>query len=318
MFDAIGGYFELELLACKGQYHDKAERLNTARNCLEYIVLARSPKRFYVPYYTCDVLMDVLNRHSLDIIHYHIDEAFEPERQYELKDGDLFLYINYFGLMAKTASALASIYNTKLVVDNSQAFYCAPIVGVDTFYSARKFFGVADGAYLYTSNKIDIELEQDVSYLRMAHLLKRIDVSAEAGYMDYSENEDLLRGERLKRMSKLTERILGSVNYERAREKRGVNFSFLESQLSGGNGFHFAKADDDVPMVYPYLCSRKPDRDKLLHARIYTSQYWQSVVQQREASDFERNIVENTIFCPIDQRYDESTLRIIASEVRSL
>ena len=262
--------------------------------------------------------MDVLSRHSLEIIHYHIDEAFEPVRQYELKDGDLFLYINYFGLKAKTAAALASAYKTKLVVDNSQAFYCAPIVGVDTFYSARKFFGVADGAYLYTSKKLDMELEQDVSYLRMAHLLKRIDVSAEAGYMDFSENEDLLKGERLKRMSKLTERILGSVNYECAREKRTENFSFLDSQLSGSNGFHLARADDDVPMVYPYLCSRKPDREKLSQARIYTCQYWRSVVEMSGASDLEKNIVENTIFCPIDQRYDESQLHNVASEVRNL
>jgi hypothetical protein len=318
MFEAIGGYFELELPAWRGQYHEKAERLNTARNCLEYILLARSPKRIYVPYYTCDVVMDVLNRHSLEVIHYHIDEAFEPERQYELKDGDLFLYINYFGLKAKTAAALASVYRTKLVVDNSQAFYCAPILGVDTFYSARKFFGVADGAYLYTSKKINMELEQDVSYSRMVHLLKRIDVSPEAGYKEFCENEDLLKGEKLKRMSRLTEQILGSVNYERARQKRDANFSFLDSQLSGSNGFHFARADDDVPMVYPYLCSGKPDREKLLQARIYTSKYWRSVVEERGASDLEKKIVENTIFCPIDQRYDESQLRNVASEVRSL
>jgi hypothetical protein len=318
MLDAIGGYFELEVLASGRHYHERAERLNTARNCLEYIVLARSPKRIYVPYYTCDVVMDVLNRHSLEIVRYHIDEVFEPERQYELKDGDLFLYINYFGLKAKAVAALASAYKAKLVVDNSQAFFCPPIAGVDTFYSARKFFGVADGAYLYTNKKLDMRLEQDVSYLRMAHLLKRIDVSAESGYKDFSENEDLLKGERLKRMSKLTERILGSINYERAREKRTENFSFLDSQLSGSNGFHLARADDDVPMVYPYLCSAKPDREKLLQARIYTSQYWRSVVEMRGVSDFEKKIVENTIFCPIDQRYDESHLRNVASEVRGL
>jgi hypothetical protein len=262
--------------------------------------------------------MDVLNRHSLEIIHYHIDEAFEPERQYELRDGDLFLYINYFGLKSKTVAALAVAYKTKLVVDNSQAFYCAPIVGVDTFYSVRKFFGVADGAYLYTSKKIDMELEQDVSYLRMAHLLKRIDVSAEAGYKDFSENEDLLKGEKLKRMSKLTERILGSIDYECVREKRIANFTFMDSLLSGSNGFNFARADDDVPMVYPYLCGEKPDRKKLSQVRIYLPQYWASVIEKRGASDLEKNIVENTIFCPIDQRYDESQLRNVASEVRSL
>jgi hypothetical protein len=149
-------------------------------------------------------------------------------------------------------------------------------------------------------------------------LLKRIDVSAEAGYKDFSENEDLLKGEKLKRMSKLTERILGSIDYECVREKRIANFTFMDSLLSGSNGFNFARADDDVPMVYPYLCGEKPDRKKLSQVRIYLPQYWASVIEKRGASDLEKNIVENTIFCPIDQRYDESQLRNVASEVRSL
>lgn len=43
--DAIGGYFELELR--KGEhYHKDALRLNTARNCFEYILLARKYKKY--------------------------------------------------------------------------------------------------------------------------------------------------------------------------------------------------------------------------------------------------------------------------------
>lgn len=40
MDKAIGGYFELELR--KGEhYHKNALRLNTARNCFEYVLLVR-------------------------------------------------------------------------------------------------------------------------------------------------------------------------------------------------------------------------------------------------------------------------------------
>jgi hypothetical protein len=317
MLNATGGYFELELGANRTEYHKDAECLNTGRNCLEYIVCAKSPKRIFVPYYTCDVILDVLRRHPIQIVHYHIDKNFEPEMQYELKDGDMFMYINYFGMMTKVVAGLAWTYNNRLIVDNSQAFYSRPIKSVDTFYSARKFFGVADGAYLYTSNKLDIELEDSVSYSRMMHLLKRIDISAEAGYEDFCANEALLKSEKLKRMSKLTERILQSIDYERIKEKRIENFTFIDSLLSESNGFHFVRAEDEVPMVYPYLCSEKPDRKKLAQIRLYTPQYWSSLLESDATNDFERNVAENTVFCPIDQRYDEPQLLYVASQVRN-
>ena len=45
----IGGYFELQLR--KGEhYHKGALQLNTARNCLEYILRAKKYKKIYIPY----------------------------------------------------------------------------------------------------------------------------------------------------------------------------------------------------------------------------------------------------------------------------
>ena len=47
--DAIGGYFSLELPQ-REEYHKHAIRLNTGRNCLEYILRAREYKKAYLPY----------------------------------------------------------------------------------------------------------------------------------------------------------------------------------------------------------------------------------------------------------------------------
>ena len=59
--EAIGGYFELEL--SKGEhYHKGALRLNTARNCLEYIMLARKYAKIYIPYYTCEVMLQPFHK----------------------------------------------------------------------------------------------------------------------------------------------------------------------------------------------------------------------------------------------------------------
>ena len=150
----------------------------------------------------------------------------------------------------------------------------------------------------------------------MMHLLKRIDVSAEAGYKNFAESEDHLKHEGLKRMSKLTEHILRTIDYRRVSEKRIANYTLLDSLLAQGNEFHFHRTEDEVPMVYPYLCSEIPDRRKLSQMRIYTPQYWKTVIESDTTSNFERDVAERTLFCPIDQRYDEAQIRYIASEVR--
>ena len=40
-------------------------------------------------------------------------------------------------------------------------FYAKPIHGNDTFYTCRKFFGVPDGAYLYTDKLLDEEFSKN-------------------------------------------------------------------------------------------------------------------------------------------------------------
>ena len=57
----IGGYFELELHK-GGHYHPDALYLNTGRNCFEYILRAKGYKKVYIPYYTCEVMLEPLRK----------------------------------------------------------------------------------------------------------------------------------------------------------------------------------------------------------------------------------------------------------------
>ncbi len=59
--EAIGGYFSLEL-PLQEKYHKNAFQLNTGRNCLEYILLVRGYKKVYLPFYTCEAVMEPINK----------------------------------------------------------------------------------------------------------------------------------------------------------------------------------------------------------------------------------------------------------------
>lgn len=298
MTEAIGGYFELELRQGE-HYHKDALRLNTARNCFEYILRARKYTKVYIPYYTCEVMLEPLNKCNVAYDFYHINEQLEPVEVFHLEPSEAFLYTNYYGLKQQCVAQLATQYGKQLIVDNAQAFFADPIQGIDTFYSARKFFGVADGAYLYTDAHLDIELEQDQSYARMAHLLKRADIDAEAGYADFRKNDDALCGEPIKKMSRLTEKILCSIDYDKVHSIRRHNYQLFETKLGSSNKIHFILEEGSVPMIYPYwtnVCIR----ENLINKRIYTATYWQNVLDWTNVGDIEHILTQMLIPLPIN------------------
>lgn len=309
---SIGGYFELELPQGK-EYHSQAIALNTGRNALEYILRVRGYKRVYLPYYSCEVLLEPFEKLGVEFSFYHINESLEPEHPVALKDSEAILYINYFGFKQDFVSSLATTYGKQLIVDNTQAYYAKPIEGIDTFYSCRKFFGVPDGAYLYCDARLDEELEQDHSWERMTHLLKRIDVSAEAAYADFREQSVKLKNNPIRKMSSLTHRIMASIDYREVAQRRRDNYRMLDEALKDKNRISLPLADDAVPMVYPFLTDDDNLRQRLIDNKVFVAQYWPNVLDWCDNSSNDYKLTNHLLPMPIDQRYGEQDMdRIIA------
>lgn len=313
--DAIGGYFSLEL-PFREEYHKDAIRLNTGRNCLEYILRAHDYKKVYVPYYTCEAVMEPINKLGIPYEFYHIDIHFEIRDRFTLKPDEALLYTNYFGLKQHYVEQLAEKMGTRLIVDNTQAFYAKPIQGIDTFYTCRKFFGVADGAYLYTEKLLDEEIEQDESYDRMAHLLKRIDLSAEQGFADFRRIDDGLDNQPIRRMSKLTQRIMQSIDYEAAAKKRRENYLMLHEVLGKENNLALLLDEDAVPMVYPFLAPIKGLREKLIENKVFVARYWPNVLEWTAKDNIEYLFAYQMQPLPIDQRYYEDNMKKIIKLIK--
>ena len=308
--EAIGGYFSLEL-PLREEYHKDAIRLNTGRNCLEYILRARRYKKVYVPYYTCEAVMEPINKLGIPYEFYHIDIHFEIRDRIMLKADEALLYTNYFGLKQRYVEQLAEKTGTRLIVDNTQAFYAKPIHCIDTFYTCRKFFGVADGAYLYTNKLLNEEFMLDESWSRMAHLLKRIDLSAEDGFADFRKVDDGLDNQPIRKMSKLTQRIMQSIDYEAAAKKRRENYLYLHEVLGNINNLEIHLEEDAIPMVYPLLAPIKGIREKLIEKKVFVASYWPKVLDWTTTNDLEYLLTYQMQPLPIDQRYGEEDLERI-------
>ena len=305
--NSIGGYFELELN--KGiEYHSDAIKLNSGRNALQYIIMAGEYERIYMPLYTCDVLLHAVKKTGVDIEFYSINKALEPIFDFSnLSLKDAFLYTNYFGLKDDYIEELRPKCNN-LIIDNAQSFYSKPIPLTDTFYSPRKFFGVPDGGYLYTATKLKQQLVKDISFGRFEHLLKRIDLSAEDGYSTFRSNDKSLNNQPILEMSNLTQAILSSIDYTKIARTRRENFLYVNERLQDSNQLKLDLNESQIPLVYPYLPSAVGIRNKLIDNKIYTAQYWPTVLEWADKSSLEFMFASQIIPLPIDQRYTTTDL----------
>lgn len=303
----IGGYFELELPRFP-ELHANAIALNSGRFCLEYILRCKKYSKVYVPYFTCDSVVEPLEKLGIRYGFYHIDKDYKITDEIKLAEGEALLYTNYWGLQDDYCLKLASKYNHQLILDYTQAFYSKPIGGIDTFYSCRKFFGVPDGGYLYTDVKADFEIKQDESYTRIDSLVKRIDLSPEAGYNDFHEVSAGFHNLQMRRMSKLTKRMMQGIDYVQVAQRRLDNYNYLR-KLLGGRGLCYG----EVPMVYPYMTNQGQElRQKLITNKVFVAKYWSNVDEWAGLDATETWMANHILPLPIDQRYDEEDMdRII-------
>ncbi len=311
----IGGYFELELNKDKG-FHPGAIRLNSGKNCLVYILKVNEYKKLYIPYYTCEVVLQQCVSLGIDYEFYCIDQNLDPEFKKEVKSNEALLYTNYFGIKDATVLELSKKFNN-LIIDNAQSFFSRQIKGVDSFYSARKFFGVPDGAYLYSNKVLSEELTRDKSFARFSHLLKRIDLGAEAGYPDFKSNEDYLSKQPIRTMSEITQALLCNINYEEVIRRRKRNFMYLHNHLGKSNMLRIPDDSGFIPMVYPFLSDQHGLRDHLISNRIFVARYWSHLLESSDRDTIEYFLASEMLPLPVDQRYDLNDMRTIISTVLS-
>lgn len=312
---SIGGYFGLELQPHPNYLHHSLIHLNSARNCFEYILIARKYKKIYIPYYTCDVILEPLHKLNIKYDFYDVDNNLEPLFDYDIiKQDEGFLLNDYFGIKTSFVKKVSSKIRN-LIIDNAQALFATPIESIDTFYSPRKFIGASDGGFLSTNLYLNATFEKDQSYKRFSHLLQRIDLSAEDGYNDYQENEKLMKNQPIKIMSNLTREILAGTDYELIKQQREKNFNFLHKALREKNILSIEIDSDSVPLVYPYRTSNNDLRNKLINENIYCVQYWPNVLESVRKDKNSYFLAEEIIGLPLDQRYTNKEMECILNVI---
>lgn len=318
MMKAIGGYFELADYEEGGLFpHQDGILLNTGRNALEYILRSIGEvKHLYLPYYTCEVVLEPIKKLHIPYTYYHINQQFEIVDDIQPKEGEYIIANNYFGIKDTYIHLLAERYGDHLIVDCAQAFFAKPIPGTKAFYSARKYVGVADGGVAYLGNLPDDRVkvnETERSNEHDSHLLKRKQFGAEVGFADFQANEKKLDNQPIRRMSDTTKQILYRINYDKVVARRSENFQYLHEALAEKNQLQLPAFDTFAcPMVYPYMVkSDRNIRKLLIDNKVFVARYWPNV-ERVKGFALENDMANNVIPIPCDQRYNrDDMIRIV-------
>lgn len=250
-------------------------KLNTARNCLRYVIRAFNIKEIYIPYYICPVLRVAINKENCKLRFYHISQDFRPVDNFP--EDAFILYPNYFGVCSHIVDELNLKYKN-LIVDNAHSFYSEP-KGIASFSSVRKFFPkLRDGAFLYTKQKLDKNFERDNFFYEVKTL----------SYEEICKNEERLDKEEIKIINPISDKSLILDD----RKKRIEEIEYFKAKLDKINNIEVEIKAKDFPFCYPFLAKDEKIAQEIVSTlEVEPYRYWNNMPDSYEEKIFYTNLV---------------------------
>ena len=311
----IGGYFQLEEMPGE-EYYPDLYRVNLGRTALLWLLKSRRCRKILLPYFLCESVVHTCQENQIETEFYHLNEKLEvlyPKEQ--LPEGEYLYLVNYYGQLSDSRiSEYKKIYGN-IIVDHTHAFFQKPLKGIDTLYSCRKFWGVSDGAYLSTDAVLPMDKPVDHSNKRMGHILARYEENAGVYYQEMLQNAARYEGMEISRMSRLTENLLGAIDYETGRRKREENYRILSEALP--SEFIFTRVTPEGPFVYPYYHKEGLKlRRWLAEHKIFVPTYWKNILEDCTESSLEYQWAADVLPLPCDQRYGKEEMQYMAERIK--
>ena len=304
----IGGYIEFERYSGK-MLHEGAVALNYARNALLYLCMAKGIKKIAIPKFLCDSVGGVCRKNGIECRYYSITNEFTP-KNITIESDEWIYIVNYYGQLSNERIKEFKKKYDRIIVDNVQAYFQKPVDGVDTIYTCRKFFGVPDGAFLYTDRLLDDELPLDESFKKIHYLLGRFERKASEFYSEYTAHEKSAENEPIKHMSKLTENLLRGIDYEAVKKRRTDNFRLLHNEFESINRLKLTVPEG--AFMYPLYVDNGAELRKRLQAeKIYIPTLWLDVFDVCKEDEPEYDMAKNILPLPVDQRYGANEMKYI-------
>lgn len=310
----IGGFFELEqhLPLTKSCFHSNAIGLTSGRACLNLILDQMRPRKIYLPFYSCDTILIPIKQQKIAYEFYAIGTDLLPHHLPNIEKDEAVIWINYFGLLPYPHSL-----NEQWIIDNTQAFFEKSYQDCWSFNSARKFFGVPDGAYCYAPISIEKTFPRNQA-ISTQHLTLRLTGDQEAAYQAYLNAENQIKSTPLF-MSEQSDTILNKIDYAQAQKIRRDNFLVYANAFKSINILHVELTSTAVPFCYPLLLPHPFSKSLLAKQGIFIPTLWpECITREINGFTFERQLATNLLPLPLDHRYNKEDCQQVIAAILNL
>lgn len=317
----IGGFFPEEIGEEKNRLDILFENtiaLKSARSAFNFLIKYLRVKKVYIPFYICEVMMEPIKLNNIEYEFYAIDERFAPVFDKSIDKGEYILYVNYFGLINEKVTKFYAKYKDQLILDNTHAFFADKKMANYSFNSARKFFGVSDGAFLYVKGiKFDsLNIPPVKNQPARSHLIHLRQGKREVAFKEYQQAESLMDAE-IESISTYSDNLLNKVDFDFVKERRIENFNILASKLKKYNLIEVTEVSNEVPFAYPFLSKTKLERNKLISKGIFFPRLWPNVLEESiKGFSFEKKLAQDMFPLPIDHRWNKHDMNYIVSTIK--
>lgn len=318
---SYGGFLPLELnpgTEWFDRYKQNRRSFNTVKAGLDFLIRQLGIREISIPYYYCPSTTKAIKDTGVSVHFYHIDEKLMPESS-AWEKGEAILLVNYFGVLEQQIAGM--IHNQKekiIILDNAHAFFAVPpsLENIYTLYSAKKFFGVPDGAYLVGKNVKASKDAEEYAAEYLHYSAVAFERGTDAAYHEKKEVDKMLSSH-YAGMSILAHGLLCNVDYQRVKNSRESNFSWLRKQFLKENELEIR--DDAPAYLFPLLCRNGEEaKRKLIENRVFVPTLWSGEDLLVGGNEFELHMARDAIFLPIDQRYDRDDMQYVADLTKEI
>ncbi|MCL6519301.1 MAG: DegT/DnrJ/EryC1/StrS family aminotransferase [Armatimonadetes bacterium] len=305
--------------------------MSNARSCIALVADLLLPANIWVPSYLCHTILSGIKMQKVRF--FPVNYNLQPDHDgwmNEVKEGDLVIFIDYFGWHFSTEYIVdAKNRGAWVLEDACQALLTNGVGKLADFvvFSPRKFLGIPDGGILNINtqeiNVSDIQLERppaDWWMKSVTSLILRWQFDICGGsrewYDLYKEVEAENKAARYS-MSELSRVLLMyAFNYQEIARRRIENYLVLAECLKEIAVFpNLSKGI--VPLGFPIRVRNRDSLREVLFAEdIYPPVHWPIAgVVPQEFRESHR-LAGDIMMIPCDQRYSADDMNRVASIIR--
>ncbi len=255
---------------------------------------------------------------GIKIHFYHMNSAMMP---LDLPDESscMVILVDYFGVCTDKIEQFAyTLQNAEVLFDRAHGFYAKPIIkeNVHNIYSAKKFFGIPDGAYLISKTMSkDVQIPT-VAHDYIAYLIISYEEGTNAAYEKKKEVDRKLAAN-YGCMSDVSIGLLKNVDYDRTKKQRTDNYKILYEAFKQYNRLTIPK--ECAAYQFPLVLADGGEevKSRLIKDKIFVPTLWSGKTLVENGNEVEIHMMKNAIFLPVDQRYDAADMEYLINRVKA-